>query len=105
MEPPCGSRRESALAGGRHPDLMSFTWLPDRCYDGEVESEFLSSQPWVWYHDMEGTQETDKDRVYRGELETLFVIGSITKLIVYMWQELHRALWSEVGRSMGKSVP
>lgn len=88
----CGFLVQEALDRGCHFDLMSFSWLPDECYDRELIQEFESLQQWHWYGDPEGKHEISKSQVLLGEAEALFVSFEYHKAhCVFMWEKLHRA--------------
>lgn len=91
---PCGKSPAEAVARGCHFDIIATAWLPPKCIDYELASEFAALYPWQFFHHQNGTDliEDDPD-----------TLGSQTGLIwtthrwhaahcLYMWKKLNRAL-------------
>lgn len=92
-EKSCGSNSQQASDRGCHFDLMSFSWLPDECYDKELIQEFDSLQDWHWFGNPEGTHQISRSQVLLGEVDALFVSFEYHRAhCVFMWKKLHRAL-------------
>lgn len=90
---PCGSSPQHALHESCHFDVMSFSWLPEQCFDEDLINEFELIQDWHWYADAEGTKEVPKSQVLLGEAEGLFVSFAYHQAhCVFMWKKLHRAV-------------
>lgn len=91
----CGNTTAEAKAAGCHFDLMSFAWLPDACFDGELMDEFLAhpSGPWHWYSDTNKTTEISREEVNLGEYEELYVKWEYHLIhCTFMWKKMHRAV-------------
>ncbi|XHG07810.1 hypothetical protein AWENTII_010941 [Aspergillus wentii] len=93
MKSPCGNTSAQAHTAGCHFDIITFCWLPDRCYDAELSSSFDDLVDWKWYLDRNKTQPVPKEEALRGELDGLYVSWEYhVQHCVYMWQKMHRAL-------------
>ena len=92
QEAPCGSTPSEARARGCHFDIMSFCWLPDRCYDEELSEEFQAHKTWEWYLDQNLTVPISQDDALSGEFAELYVDWEYHILhCTYMWRKMHRA--------------
>ncbi|KAA8647073.1 uncharacterized protein ATNIH1004_005756 [Aspergillus tanneri] len=91
---PCGKSPTEALARGCHFDIIATAWLPPKCIDYELVSEFIASYQWQYFPSANGTDP------YLDDPDTL---GSQTGLIwtthrwhyahcLFMWKKLNRAL-------------
>ncbi|RMZ72441.1 Major facilitator superfamily transporter [Pyrenophora seminiperda CCB06] len=45
----CGNSPAEASAAGCVFDLMTVSWLPLECYDGELTTQFMEEGPWNFY--------------------------------------------------------
>ncbi|OJJ29815.1 hypothetical protein ASPWEDRAFT_73229 [Aspergillus wentii DTO 134E9] len=72
MKSPCGNTSAQAHTAGCHFDIITFCWLPDRCYDAELSSSFDDLVDWKWYLDRNKTQPVPKEEALRGELDGLY---------------------------------
>lgn len=89
----CGGSREEALAAGCKFDVMSFSWLPPRCYDGELVAEFEALGPWEWFIGQDGRVAADEEAVREGRLDRLYVTWEFHLLhCTFQWKKMHRAL-------------
>lgn len=89
----CGNSREEALAVGCQFDVMSFSWLPPDCYDGELVAEFEALGPWEWFDGPEGRVVADEKAVREGRLDRLYVTWEFHLLhCTFQWKKMHRAL-------------
>ncbi|KAI5927175.1 hypothetical protein F4810DRAFT_433124 [Camillea tinctor] len=89
----CGDSAHEATRRGCHFDIMSFSWLPPRCFDEELTHSFDAIQPWEWFSDLEGTQPVSREEVLRGEADALFVSFEYHRAhCTSMWKKLHRAI-------------
>ena len=93
LETSCGDDVDTARSNGCFFDIMSFSWLPPLCYDGELVEQFLGLQDWRWYADAGGKQPVPKEEVLAGQHPELFVSGEYHQFhCTYMWRKLHRAI-------------
>jgi hypothetical protein len=91
MKSPCGQSAAEARAMGCHFDIITFCWLPDRCYDAELSAFFDQLSPWEWYLDFNKTKPVSKAEALTEELDGLYVSwGYHIQHCVYMWQKMHR---------------
>ena len=91
----CGSSPSEALACDCHFDVMSFSWLPLRCFDPELMEQFISSGNWTWYADTNGTTIVPYESVATGGHDRLFVTQEFHLYhCTYMWRKMHRAVLS-----------
>lgn len=93
MKSPCGHTAGEARARGCHFDIITFCWLPDRCYDAELSDSLEKLVDWKWYLDRNKTQPVPKEEALQGELDGLYVSWEYSvKHCVYMWEKMHRGL-------------
>jgi hypothetical protein len=89
----CGNSPEEARSNGCHFDLMSFSWLPPACFDGELMDEFLTHSNWEWYSDISQKNTVPANEVQHGQHDALYVSWDYHFVhCTYMWQKMHRAL-------------
>ena len=89
----CGNSSSEALSLGCNFDIISFAWLPARCFDQELMDQFLDLRDWKWYLDTEGQQTVDLASVAAGQYEQLYVTQEYHMYhCTYMWRKMHRAL-------------
>ncbi|CRG84737.1 hypothetical protein PISL3812_01940 [Talaromyces islandicus] len=58
---PCGKSPAEALARGCHFDIVATAWLPPKCIDYELVSEFMASYPWQYFPSANGTDPYSDD--------------------------------------------
>ncbi|PVH80977.1 hypothetical protein DL98DRAFT_548831 [Cadophora sp. DSE1049] len=101
LESPCGSSSAEAKALGCTFDIISFCWLPTRCYDAELSQRFDKLANWEWYLDHNKTQPVAKSDALTGELDGLYVSWEYhVQHCVYMWEKMHRAFLGEGKRAL-----
>jgi hypothetical protein len=89
----CGSSPAEALSLGCSFDVMSFTWIPTRCFDQELMEDFLALRSWSWYMDKEGVNSVDFAAVSAGCYDELYVTEEYHLYhCTYMWRKMHRAI-------------
>jgi hypothetical protein len=89
----CGLSSTEALSIGCSFDVMSFAWLPHRCFDQELMNQFLTLRDWRWYLDANGTQVADFDSLRLGSYDNLYVTHEYHMYhCTYMWRKMHRAI-------------
>jgi hypothetical protein len=99
MVKPCGSTPEEARARGCHFDVISFCWLPDRCYDPELSAEFDKKYQLEWFVDPERTQPLSHEQVMTGDYTGLYVNWEYhLSHCTAMWKKLHRAIAGPFGK-------
>lgn len=69
----CGTTPEEARARGCFFEMTLSLWVPEECYDRELEAEYLSDPDLVYYRDIHFTQVVPFDEVKRGEVYAWFV--------------------------------
>jgi hypothetical protein len=62
----CGSTPDEARANECKFQLWGFSWVPNSCYDPEIEREYLEAQSWSFYLDGEGKQEVNISEAQSG---------------------------------------
>lgn len=89
----CGNSSSEAISLGCSFDIMSFAWLPPRCFDRELMNQFLAIRDWKWYLDTEGRQTVDLASVAAGQYDQLYVTQEYHMYhCTYMWRKMHRAI-------------
>ncbi|KIW72267.1 hypothetical protein PV04_00473 [Phialophora macrospora] len=97
----CGNTPEEAQSRGCQFDVMSFTWVPQPCFDEALVTEFLESpeQPWHWFRepnvDANSTTTTalSFQDVRTGQFPELYVTNAYHSThCTFTWKKLHRAL-------------
>ena len=89
----CGNSSHEALSLGCSFDVMSFAWLPDRCFDKELVDDFLALKDWNWYLDAGGQQTADPASVAAGAYDELYVTQEYHMYhCTHMWRKMHRAI-------------
>jgi hypothetical protein len=92
---PCGENPEEARIRGCSFDIMSFCWLPPRCYDVELTDSFQQIARWEWFRDRNHTQSVPHDQVLAGDVTNLYVnMDYHIHHCAFMWKKLHRAIQS-----------
>lgn len=92
-QPHCGNTTDSARQRGCVFDIMSFSWLPPVCFDGELHDQFLAEEPWHWYRTDSLLEEVPIEVVRQREADHLYVDWHYHQLhCTYMWKKLHRAI-------------
>lgn len=69
----CGTTPEEARLRGCIFEVTLSLWVPEQCYDRELEEEYLRSEGLVYYRDLNFTQEVPFDEVKLGEQYGWFV--------------------------------
>ncbi|KFG79788.1 hypothetical protein MANI_009002 [Metarhizium anisopliae] len=89
----CGGSPEEATSLGCSFDVMSFAWLPSRCFDQELMLDFLHLRRWQWFTDADGRHPIDQATVAKGTYEHLYVTQEYHMYhCTYMWRKMHRAV-------------
>lgn len=89
----CGDSPADAVANGCFFDVMSFTWVPQECFNGPLMLDFLAQRNWTWYLDGQGQQQADETAVRNGAYNEVFVSWEYHLThCVYMWQKMHHAI-------------
>ncbi|KAE8139942.1 hypothetical protein BDV38DRAFT_280413 [Aspergillus pseudotamarii] len=90
MKSPCGHTAADARARGCHFDIITFCWLPDRCYDPELSDSFEKLVNWKWYLDRNKSLPVPKEEALQGELDGLYVSWEYhVQHFVYMREKMH----------------
>lgn len=76
-------------------DIMSFSWLPPACFDGELIEEFNRVKEWgYWEHKKGVGGQVPMEEAQKG-LRDLYVSWDHHRHhCIYMWKKLHRAVVS-----------
>ena len=90
----CGHSAEEAHKNGCIYSFVPGAWIPLRCYDSEVEAEFLGQKEWRWWADNTTQQELSLDSVrsYGAENAIYVTIEYHDYHCAYTWVALHRAM-------------
>ena len=89
----CGNSSSEAISLGCSFDIVSFAWLPARCFDQELVDRFLALHNWTWYLDTEGQQTVDLASVAAGKYDRLYVSQEYHMYhCTYTWRKMHRAI-------------
>ncbi|KAH7386590.1 hypothetical protein BKA64DRAFT_581059 [Cadophora sp. MPI-SDFR-AT-0126] len=88
----CGISAADAVSLGCHFDVISFAWLPEACYDGELSQQFLALRDWEWFLDSGGMHAVEMGSVLAGDYSQLYVTQEYHMYhCTYMWRKMHRA--------------
>ena len=88
----CGNSSVEALSQGCVFDVMSFAWLPERCFDRELTAEFLAQQDWKWFLDPEGIEVVEYVNITTGIHDEVYVTEEYQMYhCTFMWRKMHRA--------------
>jgi hypothetical protein len=107
----CGKSLAEAEAAGCVFDLMTVSWLPLECYDGELTKKFMEEGPWDFYLSNSTRPEALPEE--RVKIPSLEAISKTTDLMwtdrrfhvfhcIYGWKMMHRAI--ERGWKMESSL-
>lgn len=94
---PCGASPVEAKARGCHFDIIATAWLPPRCIDWELISEFNAYHPWEYFKSFHGNEtHPDSDLDELGSTSDKIWTTSFwhTAHCLFMWKKLNRALLS-----------
>lgn len=88
----CGTSPFDARNQGCVFDVIIMGWVPWRCYDAELASEFLERDDWTFYHDTNGTRTVTKEEITQGEW-TEFYSDYHYQVIhcMFAWKKTQRA--------------
>jgi hypothetical protein len=91
---PCGTNPQEALARGCHFDIIATAWLPPKCIDNDLVTEFEASYPWVYFRNPNGTDPYPRDHDLLGSQNTTIwtTFRWHVAHCLYMWKKLNRAL-------------
>lgn len=88
----CGTSPAEARARGCFFEMTLSLWVPEECYDRELEAEYLNEPGLVYYRDLNFTQEVPFDEVKRGEVYAWFVPWQHhIRHCAYSFRKFHRA--------------
>ncbi len=88
----CGASPREARAGGCHFDLISFSWLPEPCYDSELAQDFDNLREWKWWFDENNTVPASHQLAMTGEYSLFVEWDYHLWHCTFMWRKMHRAL-------------
>lgn len=89
----CGNSPAEAISLGCNFDIISFAWLPARCFDQELMDEFMAVHDWKWFLDRDGQHSVDLASVAAGGYDELYVTQEYHMYhCTYMWRKMHRAI-------------
>lgn len=104
LPPPetCGTSPQQAMSLGCKFDVMSFAWLPARCFDSSLTAEFLALREWEWFEAADSgaanisQRGVDISSVAKGAHDQLLVTQEYHLYhCTYMWRKMHRAIQRE----------
>jgi hypothetical protein len=73
LKNPCGHTPDEARARGCRFGMLNFAWVPEACYDEEIEEQFKKYAEWqIWLY-QNRTSLVTWDEAQRGEFEFVFV--------------------------------
>lgn len=89
----CGNSPTEANSNGCSFDVMSFTWLPAKCFDEPLIEDFLGQRNWTWYLDGHGQQKANEADVRNGIHNEVYVSWEYHLMhCTYMWRKMHWAV-------------
>jgi hypothetical protein len=89
----CGGSSAEVISLGCIFDMMSFGWLPARCFDKELTDECLARQDWKWFLDPNRVEAIDFSDVAAGHYDAVYVTREYQLYhCTYMWRKMHRAM-------------
>ena len=77
---------------------MSFSWLPDECYDPDLTAQFMALgddpvRDWEYWMEWNSTEPVPREEALSGKHEKLYVSWEFHLYhCTYMWRKLHRAI-------------
>ena len=102
MVQPCGTDPETARRRNCHFDVISFCWLPSRCYDAELAQDFDDANALEWFLDAERKHPLSHEQIMTGNYTGLYVNWEYhIRHCTAMWKKLHRAV---LGRKNGREA-
>ncbi|KAF8855962.1 hypothetical protein BDZ45DRAFT_486145 [Acephala macrosclerotiorum] len=89
----CGNTSKQAIANNCVLDFIAGAWVPNECYDPELEAEFFNIKDWHWYADADGEQELSIESIRKnGGPNPIYVSLEYHWVhCAYTWRKLHRA--------------
>lgn len=89
----CGTTPTEARTRGCQFDPISFTWLPEECYDAELVGEFLSLKNWQWRKNESEDVPIPTQEILLGETAPVHVTWEYHVFhCTYQWRKMHRGL-------------
>lgn len=73
MKDPCGSTAAEARERGCRFAMVNQAWLPDECFDEELEEEYKSENRWRFWLHPNRTSEVSWDEAAKGEHDYLLI--------------------------------
>jgi hypothetical protein len=92
---PCGNSSTEARARGCHFDNISFAWVHEKCFDGELSHSFRDTK-FKWSLGPEGQQPISQDEAFSGDYPIVFASwGYHVRHCTWLWRKMHRAILGE----------
>lgn len=88
----CGNSTAEARSLGCKFDSLSFLWVPEQCYDAEMDQAYQKAVNWHGYNDAEGKEKLDLEQMSeRVEPFKYYTTArEHTVHCAYVWQKQHR---------------
>ncbi|KAK1975430.1 hypothetical protein LZ30DRAFT_537771, partial [Colletotrichum cereale] len=87
---------DQALSRGCVHDFVSGAWVHRKCYEEELEQEFLAARPWRWWADENRTREVTVEEIRTtGGPSPIYVTPGPDYHDIhcaYTWKKMHRAI-------------
>jgi hypothetical protein len=71
LQSPCGKTAAQAKASGCYFDMVEIAWVPEECYDRELEEELRAIKEWKFYRFLNWTGEMSWEEAQTGDFEFL----------------------------------
>lgn len=92
---PCGNSSAEARARGCHFDNISFAWVHEKCFDGELAHSFRDTK-FKWSLGPEGQQPISQHEAFSGDYPIVFASwGYHVRHCTWLWRKMHRAILGE----------
>lgn len=70
---PCGHTPNEAREKGCRFGMLNFAWVPEACYDEEIEEQFRNYADWGFWRFPNRTGWVSWDEAAKGEFDLLFI--------------------------------
>jgi hypothetical protein len=87
LKDPCGHTPAEARARGCRFGVLNYAWVPEACYDAEIEEQFRNYSDWEFWQFPDRTGWVSWDEAAKGEFDLLFIDWDCEFLFKYPPQE------------------